>query len=291
MPRNPIIFCKKSEEFEEKVRSYVQALRKIAPKIGDHGLPEKEFWDSGLFHSAIEHIRGTQSATLGEKKKFVELVLNKLKQSLKVKKWEFVGSSERHDYEVLLSDGRNIAIETKGCLDGNNTNIFQRPPQADEFIIWSLCQNPGADPNHNAWSGVHTRLGAEVIHKKQKVDGVIIWDMVCGTIGRPCPKLLKDAHRGTKLTQSQVVPPPCIYLFPKTIPDPRSNPSPVFWKIEEVKFLHALWLEFKGLASDVIEVKIEARMKEADIQRKTSFYREGQEISSSKWTTIKRATA
>ena len=36
-------------------------------------------------------------------------------------------------------------------MDENNTNIFERPPHAHEFIIWSVCTNPGADPQHNAW--------------------------------------------------------------------------------------------------------------------------------------------
>src|SRR5580658_3838329 len=85
----------------------------------------------------------------------------------------------------------------KGCLDGNNTTIYERPPHAQEFIIWSLCSNRGADPRHNAWSGIHTRLSADIIERAQQVDGVIIWDWVCGTIGRPCPKLRADPTRTT----------------------------------------------------------------------------------------------
>ena len=37
----------------------------------------------------------------------------------------------------------------KGCLDGENTNKFERPTEADEFITWSLCTNSGADPRRN----------------------------------------------------------------------------------------------------------------------------------------------
>src|SRR5271165_934827 len=77
--------------------------------------------------------------------------------------------------------------------------------------------NPGADPRHNAWSGIHTRLSAEIISRSQRVDGLDIWDMVCGTFGRPCPKLESDTTRFTVVGPYRL-PPPCIYLFPVTIP-------------------------------------------------------------------------
>ncbi|MGH2137807.1 hypothetical protein, partial [Enterococcus faecalis] len=76
------------------------------------------------------------------------------------------------DYTVALNSGKTAVIELKGCLDGNNTNIFERPPHANEFIIWSVCTNPGADPRRNAWSGIHTRLSAEIISRQQRVDGL-----------------------------------------------------------------------------------------------------------------------
>ena len=42
-----------------------------------------------------------------------------------------------------LKTGRVSVVELKGCLDGNNTTIFERPANAQEFIIWSVCTNPG----------------------------------------------------------------------------------------------------------------------------------------------------
>ena len=187
-----------------------------------------------------------------------------------------------------MSSGRVSVVETKGCLDGNNTNIFERPPQADEFIVWSLCQNPGADPRHNAWSGIHTRLSAEVIHRRQRVDGVVIWDMVCGTVGRPCPKLIANPGRATEIATRRV-PPPCIYLFPRTIADARNNPTPACWQIDEIQLLHALWNAFNGDTADLVEVRIEARMRGVDVQRRTRFLSQGVEVTTSGWATIKRA--
>ena len=32
--------------------------------------------------------------------------------------------------------------------------LLERPADADEFVIWSICTNLGADPRRNAWSGM-----------------------------------------------------------------------------------------------------------------------------------------
>ncbi len=285
----PIIRCELFPETRKKIRDYAKALQGAAHSIGSHGLSEKEFQDSGIFRSAIEHLRGVQAASTSIKRAFVDSVLKHMENVGAISRWEFTGAGERHDYQVELSDGKVAIIETKGCLDGNNTNIFERPPQADEFIIWSLCQNPGADPRKNAWSGIHVRLGAEIIHRKQKVDGLVIWDMLCGTAGRPCPKFLADSERATVLFDRKL-PPPCFYLFPRSIPDPRNNPHPKPWRLEEVGFLHALHKTFQGNEDDVVEIVIECKMEEAETQRRTRFVRNNVEIICSGWTSILRAT-
>jgi hypothetical protein len=287
--RRPIIPCELLPETSARLDAYVEALRQAAPDIGAHGLDREEFWNSGIFRSAIERLRGTQAASMIEKRAFMTEVLNHLQNASLIRRWSYEGAGERHDYQITMPTDRISIVETKGCLDGNNTNIFERPPQADEFIIWSLCQNPGSDPRHNAWSGIHTRLGAEIIHRKQRVDGLVIWDMVCGTAGRPCPKLAANPDRATQVGATRAVPPPCIYLFPRSIPDARNNPTPACWPLTEIQLLHALWTAFNGDATDVVEVRIEARIEGVDVQRRTRFYCEGAEITTSKWTTIKRA--
>lgn len=288
-PQRPIIPCELLPETSSRIDDYVEALKQAAPNLGNHGLGPQEFWNSGIFRSAIERLRGTQAASMTEKRTFMAEVLNYLQQADLIRRWSYEGAGERHDYQVIMPNGRISVIETKGCLDGNNTNIFERPPQADEFIIWSLCQNPGSDPRHNAWSGIHTRLGAEVIHRRQRVDGVVIWDMICGTAGRPCPKLIADSTRATPISTVRTVPPPCIYLFPRSIPDARNNPNPACWQLNEVQLLQALSVCFKCNAGDVVEARIEARIEGVDVQRRTDFVREGVHIATSAWTTIRRA--
>lgn len=287
--KEPIIFCKLQPETRRRIEAYAEGILSAAPGIGNHGLSTEEFWDSGIFRSAVERLRGQQAATTSGKKEFMTTVLNFLKAAGRVQKWDFSGAGERHDYEIAMADGRISVVETKGCLDGNNTNIFERPPQADEFIIWSLCQNPGSDPRHNAWSGIHTRLSAEIIHRQQRIDGVVIWDMVCGTAGRPCPKLKSDQMRATVIKGPRSIPPPCIYLFPRSIPDPRNNPRPNCWELSDISLLQSLWQSFKGDPTDVVSVFIEARMHGADVQRRTLFVRESQPFAISSWTTVRRA--
>jgi hypothetical protein len=287
--RRPIIPCELLPETKARIDAYVEALKQAAPDIGAHGLGRQEFLDSGIFRSAIERLRGIQAASMVEKRAFMSAVLNHLQNAALIRSWSFQGAGERHDYEAIMPTGRISVVETKGCLDGSNVNIYERPPQADEFIIWSLCQNPGSDPRRGAWSGIHTRLSADIIHRRTRVDGLVIWDMVCGTVGRPCPKLAANPSRATHLSATRTVPPPCIYLFPRSIPDPRNNPTPSCWQLTEIQLLHSLWTAFNGDAADVTEARIEAQMEGAEVQRRIRFFREGAEITTSRWTTIRRA--
>lgn len=285
----PVIPCTLLPEVRELIASYATSLRDAAPSIGNHGLDRQAFCDSGLFHAAIEKLRGTQAASRETKRAFVDGVLSYMKSVGAITDWAFTGGGERHDYTIEMRGSRRVTVETKGCLDGNNTNIYVRPPDANEFIIWSLCQNPGADPRHNAWSGIHTRLGAEIIARPDRVDGLVIWDMLCGTAGRPCPKLLHEHSRGPRVA-GRKVPPPCIDLFPRTRPEPRNIPNPEPWKLADVKFLQALHNVFRCGAADVTEVGIEAQRSGVKPQRRTVLLRAGTHVCSSHGTTLKRAT-
>ena len=164
--KKAVIPCRRLPEVRKRIKEYADALVAGAHEIGGHGLSEEEFWNAGLFRSAVETLRGRQAASTKDKRRFLAEVLDHMEAESHVDSWAFTGAAERHDYQIGLEDGRAVVFEAKGCLDGNNTNIFQRPPNADEFFIWSLCQNPGADPGHNAWSGIHTRLSARLIAER-----------------------------------------------------------------------------------------------------------------------------
>lgn len=283
-----VIPCIDNEELRQKITVYAETLKVEAHKLGDHGLDEHEFYNSGLFRGAIERIRGQFSATMREKREFVKHVLNFMEDRKFIAGWDSAGESNRYDYAVRLNSGKTSVIELKGCLDGNNTNIFERPAQAQEFIIWSVCTNPGADPRHNAWSGIHTRLSAEIIMRNQQVDGVIVWDMVCGTIGRPCPKVALDQTRVTEVGPFSL-PPACIYLLPGTIPHPRTNSAPVAQSLSNIEFLQALHNCFRGHDDEVNYVDFEVSYRGTDIVRKTRVRRAGIVQRESDMTAIRRS--
>lgn len=284
-----VIPCSLQAETRTRIAKFAEDLKTAAPKIGSHGLTENEFWNSGLFQSAIEKLRGTQSASTSVKRGFLDEILGHMETAGAIAGFNFTGGGDRHDYQIEMPSGKRTVFEAKGCLDGNNTNIFQRPPNADEFFIWSLCQNAGADPRHNAWSGIHTRLGPAILAENGRVDALVIWDMLCGGLARPCPKLL-NPKRATVLASGRKVPPPCIYLFPRSKPDARNNPNPAVWQIEELPFINALAKTFGCPKAEVVEIHIHAQMKDADVQRKTTIMRAGDILAESKWTTLKRAS-
>lgn len=284
----PIIPCSATEGWQEVVAEYARALQAAAHSVGDHGMTPEQFAESGLFKSAVERLRGQSAASMGVKKAFIANVLNVLTDQGLITRWQFAGAGDRHDYEVHLPNGRICCIEAKGCLDGNNTNIFKRPANADEFIIWSLCQNPGANPRGNAWSGIHTRLSAEIVSRRERVDGLVIWDMLCGTAARPCPKIIEDPKRAGKVG-GKSVPPPCIYLFPRSVPDARNNPTPQPWALQDIHFLNALAQAFPVPQNEATSVEIQARMLGADVQRLTRYTNGTSVLYESNWTTIRRA--
>lgn len=277
--------CEQNQALREQIERFAEILKTEAHKLGDHGLDEREFYNSGLFRGAVERVRGQFSATMREKRVFVQHILNHLEDQSFIKSWDLTDDANRNDYVIHLQSGRTAIIDLKGCLDGNNTNIFERPAIADEFIIWSVCSNPGADPRRNAWSGIHSRLSAEMLTRLQRVDGVIIWDMVCGTIGRPCPKLACD-DRLTNVGPFRV-PPPCVYLLPGAIPS-AAEPATTGQQLKDVELLAAFHECFLGHADELNYVDFALSRQGSEIRRQTTIRRAGIIQQSSEPTVMRR---
>lgn len=280
-----IIPCEQNQGLRDQIERFAETLKTEAHLLGDHGLEEMEFYNSGLFRGAVERVRGQFSATMRGKREFVQHALNHLQDGGFIADWDLTSDASRNDYSVRLNSGRMAIIDLKGCLDGNNTNIFERPANANEFIIWSLCTNPGADPRRNAWSGIHTRLSAEMISRNQRVDGVILWDMVCGTIGRPCPKL-NDPSRLTDLGPFRT-PPACIYILPAAIPS-LARPHAGAQSLADVEFLAAFHGCFGGHDDELNFVDFDVAHQGTDMLRKTTVRRAGIVQQTSDMTAIRR---
>jgi hypothetical protein len=282
-----VIPCEQNVGLREQIEKFAEVLKTQAHLLGDHGLGEKEFYNSGLFRGAIERIRGQFSATMRPKREFVQHVLNHMEDAGLIEGWELSEAAERSDYWVRLPHGRNSVIALTGGMDGNNVTLFERPDTADEFIIWSMMTNAGGDPRRNAWSGIHTRLSAEMISRDQQIDGVLVWDMVCGTLGRPCPKI-KDAAE-LRLTDIGPfrVPPPCIYLFPAIVPGGAVTKA-VAQPMSDVALLQAFHICFHGRDHDVNHVNFEIELQGSETWRRTTVVRAGSVQVESDMTPIRR---
>lgn len=294
-----VIPCGHDRKLKQEIEKFAEELKVEAHIIGSHGLSEREFYASGILPAAVERIRGQNAATMREKRNFVRLVLNHMEDRGFIRKWESAGGQNRHDYTITMPSGRISVIELKGCLDGNNTTIFERPPHAREFIIWSVCPKSGSDPQRNVWSGIHTRLSAEIISNEKQVDGLIVWDWVCGTHSRPCPKL---AHRvldpNTAVNEQQsdrrtivgphFLTPPCVYLFPSTVPSVRNNPSPNPHQLEDVEVLKAFSECFGANDEELNYVRFTVENRGNEVVRTTTVTRAGIVQKDSKATPIRR---
>jgi len=118
--------CVQNKELRKQIEAYAEILKTQTHTLGNHGLSEKDFYNSGLFRGAIERVRVQFSATMREKREFVKLILNHLEDCGFVSEWHSAGERNRHDYTIKMSSGKVCVLELKGCLDGNNTNIFER---------------------------------------------------------------------------------------------------------------------------------------------------------------------
>ena len=282
-----VIPCERNASLKQQVEAFAEVLRTDAHTLGDHGLSEIDFYQGGVFRGAIERLRGQFSADMKVKRQFVARVLDLMQDRGHIKDWQSAGGKNRYDYSVTMPTNRVSVIELKGCLDGNNTVIFERPTHAQEFVIWSVCSNPASDPRGNVWSGIHTRLSAEIIDKSKQVDGLIVWDWLCGTIGRPCPKLAANQFRVTAVAQYRVTP-PCIYLFPSTVPSARNNPDPEPHELEGVEFLHAIHACFGGTDEEINRVRFSVAYRNNELMRTTTIERNGEIVAASTPTPIRR---
>jgi hypothetical protein len=282
-----ITLCRKNPDLKRRIEEFSEVLKTKAHLLADNDISENDFYNSGLFRGSIERIRGQFSATMRDKREFVRRVLSFMEDRGFISSFESSGSRNRYDYTVELPTGRIAVIELKGALDGNNTNIFERPAHASELIVWSVSTNQGGDPRRNVWSGLHTRLSAEIIANNKRVDGLIVWDSVCGTLGRSCPKIDADTSRKTIIGQYEL-PPPCIYVLPATVPEVRNNPRPYAQPLSNVELLDAFHRCFKGNDNEVNYVDFEVAHRGVDIVRKTIVRRGSIIVQQSDLTPIQR---
>lgn len=226
----------------------LEGLPTVAPGLlASHGISAAEYPE--MLRAAAEQMRGKASASQRDKRRFLEAILEHGRSQGVFLEWAFTGGGGRNDYRVVLPDGRKVAIESKGGPDGNNTTIWDRPGWADFFVIWhqspmSLVNQPG----RNMWSGIATRLLPHIASTGKVVDAVVFFDGRCGSESRRCPKEYGIEGAGLRAAATEIpgqdgrdwLPPPCIYLMPRTIPRPGTNPDPESHSPDTMPFVGAL---------------------------------------------------
>lgn len=122
-----VIPCEQDAGLRRQIERFAEVLKTQAHKLGDHGLTEKDFYASPIFRGAIQQVRGEFSATMRDKREFVQHVLNHMEDRGFIASWDRTKRGVLHDYVVNLKSGRTAIIDLKGCLDGDNTKLFERP--------------------------------------------------------------------------------------------------------------------------------------------------------------------
>lgn len=230
------------------VVSMLEAIPQDAPELLQaHGVAESTYPD--MLRAAVERMRGKGAATPTAKRRFIEAVLEYGRQQGVIRSWEFTAGGGRNDYKVVMPSGMQIAIEAKGGPDGNNTTIWDRPGWADQFVIWH--QSPDSlvnQPGRNMWAGISTRLMPHIASTGKVVDAVIFWDGRCGSESRRCPKQYGIEGIGLRTRATDIpgqdgrewLPPPCIYLMPRTVPRAGTNERPASHTLATMPFAKAL---------------------------------------------------
>jgi hypothetical protein len=275
----------------EALKALLRDLPDRAPKLlASLDIPPEAYAD--LLKMAVESLRGTQSADPKAKRRFIKAVLDHMVSEDTISEWTFVGGGGRQDYRIVMPDHSLVAIEAKGCGDGNNMTIWDRPAWASEFIIWSLCpESLQHQPGHGVWSAISTRPSPKIVHEQQQVDAFIFYDQRCGSDIRPCPKSyglqgLRSQATDIKGQKTSVadgggsgedwLPPPSIYLMPQTVPQAVHNPSPPPHTVGTCRFAKAILKAFKVPTSAMDEivssVHIEVRQDPDGVYRRVTVY-------------------
>lgn len=253
--------------------SHPQVLNSIGVSASDYPI---------ALRAAVESMRGQASANMTSKRKFIEAILDYGVKMHEFRSWNFRGTVNRYDYEVELTNNKRVGIEAKGCPDGNNITIWNRPSWAQEFVIWSLCpESMVKPPGKGVWSGIGRLFNDLIDTKHQIVDALIFWDGRCGSPQRVCPKIQGANGLRSKTTdipsqsgKNDWLPPPCIFMLPGTVPDVRHNPRPAVQTVKNCEFAEVLLRLFNvapGLqAAAVHDAGVEVRNSATGVERKVT---------------------
>ncbi len=155
---------------------------------------------------------------------------------------EKTGRGTRHDFTVVLTVSPRVsaALDVKGG-EGNSVTITERPPWAQEFLLWChLDGSIGNQPSQGVHSIIVNRLANDLIKRGKVVDAVFFKDQLCGSPLRRCPK-----YKGRPANESIA---PDIFLMPQERPTIQ-RPDPQTHSIDSL-YLPMMVLEEFGVPAD-----------------------------------------
>ena len=238
-----ILPCSHEPSALAQIAPTIDLLRNLDARHPDvlrgSGIMPEDYHPKWVFRSAIETIRGSFIASFTQRHQMVANVLAGLVRDGKVNGFEGTKRGTRHDFTVVLSDRPRVAaaLDVKGG-EGNSVNITERPPWAQEFLLWShLDGSISNQPSQGVHSIIVNRLANELVRRGKVVDAILFKDQLCGSPLRRCPKYQGIPENG------QIA--PDVFLMPRERPTIQ-NPTPQTHSIESL-YLPAMILDFFGV--------------------------------------------
>ncbi|MGI8922980.1 MAG: hypothetical protein ACR2HJ_02895 [Fimbriimonadales bacterium] len=215
--RGKVLPCVNSELIVQQVRPTVELLINLDQShpdiLANAVIDPAHYHRSNVFRSAIETIRGQQAAIQTvPREQFVGRILEAMEDKGLLSSAQKTPPGVRWDFtaELETNPRRRVAIEVKGG-EGNSLNLSNRPPDYQEFIIWSHLDGSVIHSPARGAQAVIGRVVADIIKAPKQIDALIFRDKLCGTEARPCPKYAGGSH-------PVLGPAPDIFLLPSAVP-------------------------------------------------------------------------
>jgi hypothetical protein len=241
----PILPCSHDANALVQIEPAIDLLRHLDRRhpevLRQAGITPEDYHPKRIFRSAVETIRGSFIASsLTQRHQMLADIFGRLREQRKIAGFEPTRRGTRHDFTIILTEKPRVAaaLDVKGG-EGNSITITERPPWAQEFLMW--CHLDGAitnQPSQSVRSIIVNRLANDLVRRGKVVDAILFKDQLCGSPLRRCPK-----YRGS-VGNARIA--PDIFLMPRERPTVQL-PAPETHSLDSL-YLPAMILDLFGVA-------------------------------------------
>jgi hypothetical protein len=208
--------------------------------LGRYGITAAEY--KSALRPAIEAIRGSLSASVDHRKRFLSDLLEAVSQAGPIKSVSKPVYGEDTVYRLTLDGFGDVAIIQKGCPDGAHSSVrWSAPEWARETYLWWLCDSMRYEPGEHIAKGVNRLRQRFFGDYPDTLSGIIFHNYLCGTAERICPKA---SH--TVAVSGSLLPAPCVYVMPDR-DDTRNEWN---WNGDQNRFFPAAFLQAFGISEE-----------------------------------------